>query len=33
MKDWIWTTAIHPGTESVFAGCNNGTVSNFEIAF
>lgn len=33
MTDWIWTTAIHPGTESIFAGANNGSIANFSIEF
>ena len=33
LTDWIWTTAIQPGSESIFAGANNGTVANFTIEF
>ena len=33
MKDWIWGTAVNPGTKTIFAGANNGALTAFNIEF
>jgi intraflagellar transport protein 122 len=33
LQDWIWSVAVNPGTNSVFAGANNGGIVNFNLEF
>ena len=33
MTDWIWGTAVNPGTKAVFAGSNNGGLTSFSVEF
>ena len=33
MRDWVWGVAVHPGTNAVFAGANNGALTSFKVEF
>lgn len=33
MTDWVWGTAVNPGTKAVFAGSNNGGLTSFSVEF
>ena len=33
MRDWVWGVAVHPGTNCVFAGANNGALNSFKVEF
>ena len=33
LQDWVWSVAVNPGTESVFAGANNGGIVSFNLEF
>ena len=32
-KDWVWQTAVNPGTKTLFAGANNGQLCMFGVEF
>lgn len=33
MRDWVWGTAVHPATNNVFAGANNGALTSYKVEF
>ena len=33
LEDWCWSVAVHPGSHSVFAGCNSGQIKQFHLEF